>query len=233
LLSARGAFFRLMADAWLHREKLMETAVTPVSNAVCLRRNRWLFVLAVLWIGAVLAGLCVLSNYAGTPGSAGNPPKQWPTDTALQLNPHGATLVMFVHPHCPCSRASLSELDRMVAHCEGSVTPWIVFYKPADMPPGWEQSDLWRSAAAIPTAHVISDPNGVEAGRFHAFTSGQTVLYDAQGQLLFSGGITGARGHEGDNAGETALEELANHGASGCRESPVFGCPIINPPASR
>ena len=37
--------------------------------------------------------------------------------------------------------------------------------------------------------------------RFGAETSGQTLLYDRDGRLLFSGGTTGSRGHDGDNAG--------------------------------
>ena len=37
---------------------------------------------------------------------------------------------------------------------------------------------------------------------------GQTLLYDAGGTLIFSGGITGSRGHAGDNAGEAALVAL-------------------------
>jgi hypothetical protein len=58
-------------------------------------------------------------------------------------------------------------------------------------------------------------------------TSGQTVLYDNEGALLFSGGITGARGHAGDNAGRTSLVELLNRGAAGRSRTSVFGCPLF------
>jgi hypothetical protein len=215
--------------AVMDMENVIEAPATSVATTAAPPRNRWtLILLIVLWIGATVAGLAVLAHYAGTPGSPGDPPARWPSDTTLQLNPHGATLVMFVHPHCPCSRASLSELERMLSHCTGSVTPLIEFCKPDGMPAEWEQSDLWRTAEAIPSVHVNSDPNGVEANRFHAFTSGQTLLYDAQGKLLFSGGITGARGHEGDNAGETSLQEFVNQGNSNCPQTPVFGCPLGN-----
>ena len=37
------------------------------------------------------------------------PPEPWPAAGALQLSTAGKTLVMFVHPHCPCTRASLGE----------------------------------------------------------------------------------------------------------------------------
>jgi hypothetical protein len=202
-----------------------DSVVVPLAQ-----RYRWPIVLAAVWFAAAVTGLYLLVQYANIPGTAGDPPKQWPSDTSMTLNSSGATLVMFVHPRCSCTRASLSELQRTVAHCAEPITSWIVFYRPTAMAPGWEQTDLWHTALGIRDAHVISDIDGVEARRFHAFTSGQTVLYDSKGELLFSGGITGERGHEGDNAGQTAIEELVNASTSACRQTPVFGCPIT--PAS-
>jgi hypothetical protein len=204
-------------------------AVMPVKS----KRHVYVWTaLALLWLAAALGGLYVLMQYANTPGIAGESPTHWPTNSNIPLSAAGDTLVMFVHPKCPCSRASVSELQRTLAHFSEPVTTWVVFYRPATTEPGWEQTDLWHSAIAVPGVHVISDVDGVEAARFHAATSGQTVLYDANGHLLFSGGITGQRGHEGDNAGETAIQEFVNSSSSECRETPVFGCPISTPKSS-
>jgi len=71
---------------------------------------------------------------------------------------------------------------------------------------------------------VVADDNGADAAVFDAATSGQTMLYDAGGRLMFSGGMTGARGHSGDNAGRTALTALINDGRSDTSRTPVFGC---------
>src|SRR5690606_15268575 len=106
----------------------------------------------------------------------------------------------------PCTRASLGELEKIVARFQGDVTPWVVFLKPAGSDGHWDQTDLWTTAAAIPGVHVVSDAGGVEARRFHARTSGETLLYSSQGQLLFNGGITLARGHAGGNPGRSAVE---------------------------
>ena len=73
---------------------------------------------------------------------------------------------------------------------------------------------------------MVVDDNGVEARRFHAVTSGQTALYDIEGRLLFSGGITGSRGHSGDNAGRSAIVSLLNTGDAERTETSVFGCPL-------
>ncbi len=60
---------------------------------------------------------------------------------------------------------------------------------------------------------MLRDDDGAEAKRFGAETSGQTLLYDERGTLAFSGGITGSRGHAGDNAGRASLLALINRRA--------------------
>ena len=76
--------------------------------------------------------------------------------------------------------------------------------------------------------HVLCDEGGREAVKFAAAASGHALLYDAAGKLLFSGGITFSRGHQGDNAGRDAIERLARGERPGYCESPVFGCAIVS-----
>ena len=47
---------------------------------------------------------------------------------------------------------------------------------------------------------------------------------DADGRLVFSGGITVARGHSGDNAGRSALAALLTDGTAATTKTAVFGC---------
>ena len=56
----------------------------------------------------------------------------------------------------------------------------------------------------LPDVTVVRDDMAGEARRFGAVTSGQTLLFDTQGNLLFSGGITAARAQAGDNAGRAS-----------------------------
>jgi hypothetical protein len=212
--------------------QLVEAGVAAESRGIEARRPRWPMLAALGWMGVTVLGMFCLWRYANTPGEAAGAPDYWPQDALIQLVPNQPTLVVFAHPHCPCTRASLSQLARLMAKCRGKVTPTIVFYKPNDAAEGWEQTDLWRTAAAIPGANVVCDSDGAEAIRFGATTSGQTLLYDVHGKLLFRGGITAARGHEGDNEGQNAIEDLVNDVASWCHETAVFGCPIITSPKS-
>jgi hypothetical protein len=179
------------------------------------------------WLLMIGAGLGFLWNYESTPGVAAAAPTRWPADSRLRLADDRATLVMLAHPRCPCTRASLGELARLMTQAQGRMTAYVLFVKPANFSEDWEKTDLWASAAAIPGVSVVRDDEGVEASRFQAATSGQTMLYDAEGKLLFSGGITSARGHAGDNAGRTAIVSLLTRGEAEQRETNVFGCPLF------
>jgi len=178
----------------------------------------------LLWLLVVGAGLVKMWAYAQAPGPAAHASATWPLATRLVRDTHRPTLLVFAHPQCPCSRATIGELALLMTRAQNRVTAYVVFYRPLEAEAGWEQTDLWRSAAAIPGVHVARDDNGAEAAVFDAATSGQTLLYDAGGRLIFSGGITGARGHSGDNAGRSALTALLNGGRSVTSRTSVFGC---------
>ena len=71
----------------------------------------------------------------------------------------------------------------------GRVQAEVVFVQPPELASSWAQTDLWRSVSLIPGATRVLD-DGTEARLFGAATSGQTIVYDREGRLLFSGGIT-------------------------------------------
>ena len=102
----------------------------------------------------------------------------------------------------------------------------IVFYEPLSMDSAWVRGDLWGRANALPGVAVISDPGGGLIKAAGTFTSGQTLLYASSGELLFKGGITASRGHEGDNAGRSALLAIIEKNQPDQKETFVFGCSI-------
>ncbi len=184
-----------------------------------------------VWLVLVSVGLWQLAVYENTPGRAAARAESWPNNSQVSQDHALPTLVMVVHPHCPCTRASLSELGRVLGVCQGKVRTEVLFVLPESQPAGWEKTDLWTTAAALPGVQVQSDPGGREAARFGAQTSGQCFLFAASGQQLFAGGITSARGHEGSNAGSNALISLLRYGAKHKQAvgTPVFGCPLTSP----
>jgi hypothetical protein len=191
-----------------------------------------LLVSLAFWLLAVSSGLKLILSYESTAGASGQPPAEWPAESRIRRAPGMPTLVMMVHPHCPCSRASVGELALLMVAVQGRVNANVVFVKPKGFAEDWEKTNLWSSAAIIPGVSVSVDDEGVDASRFHSQTSGQVMLYSADGELLFSGGITAARGHSGDNAGRSAIVALLTSDGSAIKQTPVFGCPLFNKDAN-
>ena len=181
----------------------------------------------MVWLAAVVGATILMTRYSNTPGGGGPPPTSWPTGSQIVLDSNRPTLVMFAHPHCPCTRASLGELERLMAQVPGRLSAQVVFLKPPGTAADWEKTDLWSKASSIPGVSVGADNAGSEARRFHAETSGQTLLYDTAGKLRFQGGITSGRGHAGDNPGRSAIQELLREGRANQVKTPVFGCALF------
>jgi hypothetical protein len=181
----------------------------------------------VLWVPAVAFGINALWKYATTPGHPATPPAVWPERGPVERSKGRAALAMFVHPRCPCSTASVGELAIIMAHAQGRLDTDVFVYLPAREASTWAITDLWRSAAAIPGVRVFEDREASVAKSFGVFTSGQTLLYDTRGNLLFNGGITAFRGHSGDNAGRSAIMALLRGETPSQHTLPAL--PVVTP----
>lgn len=183
--------------------------------------------MTTLWLGLVGVGMSWIWRYQATPGLTSPTPQIWPTESQFERNSSRPQLILFAHPRCPCTRATIGELAMIMARCEDRVDARVVFFKPASVADSWKMTNLRSAAESIPGVVVGDDPEGVEAKRFRIATSGHTVVYDSQGRLRFSGGITGSRGHSGDNLGRSAVESLLLKGLNEQRQTAVFGCPLL------
>jgi hypothetical protein len=203
----------------------LETLVNPRSLSLS-----WsgvgLWLAAGLWVLAVGGGFAALWVYKSTPGVAAAPPPTWPEASRIEPARDNATLVMFAHPRCTCTRASLHELGQLLARVAKPPRVVVAFVLPDGAGDDWSDTDLWRSAAAIPGARVVADRGSREASLFASRTSGTALLYDAAGRLEFSGGITSLRAHEGDSAGQERLVALLAGHEPDKSTSPVFGCAL-------
>jgi len=181
----------------------------------------------LVWAVSVVAGMAMLWNYASRGNAPGATPAQWPPASALTRSTGRYTVVVVVHPHCACSRATIGELAVLMARTARHADAYALFVQLAGFDDRWVETDLWQSAAAIPGVSPVRDRLGNEARRFGAETSGQTIVYGPDGKLLFSGGITLARGHAGDNAGLTSVIEAIGGNASRRMGTSVFGCSLF------
>lgn len=190
-------------------------------------KYKFLTGLFALWLCATAFGVWSMARYSNQPGAEAAAPQNFPAREAhFSLDSTVPTLVMLAHPRCVCTRASISELSDLMSANPGRLRAYVFFYQPATESKDWLKTELWESAEQIPGVTVISDLDASVTKTFGAFTSGQTLLYDSQGQLLFKGGITAGRGHTGDNLGIAAIKTYLKKGAVSSNESSVYGCAI-------
>lgn len=192
------------------------------------KRSNFIAPLAIpFWLIFLLGGMAVFMQSTNSAGVAAAAPGLWPAASRIERETDRVTLVVLAHPHCPCTRATINELSKLMTRLDRKLTAYVVFTRPDGVEADWEKSDTWMSAANIPGVYVISDDNGLETQLFGARTSGQAMLYDSHGKLLFSGGITIGRGAEGDSTGASAIVSLVSGETPPVRETSVFGCPLF------
>ncbi|MEM7478928.1 MAG: hypothetical protein AAF483_28430 [Planctomycetota bacterium] len=182
--------------------------------------------LLTLWLAIVLSGLAGVTVYSTAIGRTGKVPEHWPETESIETLPGEGRLLVFLHPKCPCSRATVRELQRILVDKDTPRTEAIIYIpkQASTADQSWFRTDLIVSASKVST--VRWDVDGALAKEFGALTSGHTLLFDAQGKRVFSGGVTSGRGHEGESPGKLALMEILS-GSKKSGEYPVFGCPIV------
>jgi hypothetical protein len=189
--------------------------------------QRWLTVALAVWVAALAAGFFALWRYKATAAvSETGPPARWPAESAFKLSPDRATLILFAHPKCGCTHATVTELARLLGRTDGMIDARVAVVRPAEVPPDWDDTELVSRASAIPGVRVGRDEGGIEAARFGVRASGHVVVYDRSGRRLFSGGLTSSRGHEGESFGSQRIFSLLTTGVADRADAPVFGCAL-------
>lgn len=181
------------------------------------------------WGLAVVYGFHVALTYQATPGAPPAAPSSWPEGLPVALDPERATLVLALHPHCPCSRATLQELDRLLTRWSDALRIHAFVYADPALGTDWHQTDLWRRAASMPGVSMHEDPLGESVRRLGAKVSGTVFLYSSAGELLFEGGITPGRGHEGTSPGSRAIAAILACATPEARSAPAYGCEFSAP----
>jgi hypothetical protein len=189
------------------------------------------FAAVALWSAAVVAGIQRIWSYQNTPGGQMSAPTSWPGSSLVSIDRERSTVMMFVHPLCSCTRASLGELREALDVMDRSPAVWIVLLSPQGIAIDWSEH-IAAIAQRIPEATIVTDVEGEAAHTFGASTSGHVVVYDPTGELTFSGGITAGRGHVGDNRGRRDLIG-ALRGGDHAHEHPIFGCGLDDPEPRR
>ncbi len=153
-------------------------------------------------------------------------PGEIPDPTAVSVSSRSPTgswrVMMFVHPHCPCSQASVQELRRLLHQLAGtvadsSVQAVVFVVRPPDAPVGWEEGELLRDLSTWREVSVALDCGGQEAKRWKATTSGHVIVLDPQGWVRFRGGITSGRGRQGNSLGSQRIVQMIQEASRSTR----------------
>jgi hypothetical protein len=187
-------------------------------------RRALLAIAAAAWFAACAIALQSMWMYTYTPGPAANAPRTWPAGIEPGPGATQLTLVLFAHPQCPCTAASLDNLAALESEHPGQLDIRVYFYSPRHASPDWLDSPSWMQAGRLARVQRRIDTDGEIARRFGARVSGQTLVFDSSRRLRFSGGITAARGHGGDNAGLRAVNSLLARPGASPQNTPVYGC---------
>jgi len=197
------------------------------------RRRRFTPVLGGLWLAGLLVAIGVLSAYRTSPRAEVQPNiENWPAASRLARDGTSPTLVMFAYPYCDCTQASLAVLRDLMPRLEGKVHSYILFAQSEGEPVG-SRSENRILAESIPGATIEDDEAAREADRFGATTSGQVMLFDTGGRLLFTGGIAPLPHYTGETpmlrSLIAAIDSTSGGGPMGARvqmPNAVFGCAL-------
>ena len=185
---------------------------------------------------AVAAGGWLLADYSYRPGESREALKQLGATERLELFGtteveirSSQTLVLFIHPRCPCTKATIRSLERIYHRMPQRPKLVVYAFYPQDRGESWAESALTDYVTAFADAALIPDRNGDACLRYGVTTSGHLMLFDRHDRLVFSGGITPGRAHEGDCISSKDLLKKCRNESSVAAPSnwPVYGCPII------
>ncbi|WP_413558900.1 hypothetical protein [Bdellovibrio sp. HCB209] len=173
----------------------------------------------------LILGFHLFNKYGFTPGDQVDAPERFPASLDSRfLDKQVPTLFVFAHPKCTCTEATLAELTRLKKEVGDKMRVKVfISYDPQD---AFEGQQIEKQARTIANVEVEKDLHRKIAGTFNALTSGQTVLYAPEGNLLFQGGITLSRGQEGRSPGAEQISRIVTGPfiKTEFHRTPTFGC---------
>jgi len=159
-----------------------------------MNRNKMLWVFLV-WTGLVLSGLTGLSLYSHTPNVEHLRQTEW-NEVLLGPRSEGYTLIYLLHPQCPCTLASNFEIQRILQREYPDLNILTII----------RTNDTTISSPI--GGDILYDANGYLSRTLGINTSGHVILYNSEGNAIYSGGVTPSRGHRGNSFGGHSLRQL-------------------------
>lgn len=179
--------------------------------------------LAIGWCAALLLVWNQLLAHTYRPANTPGAVAAWPV-IDQQFDSTGVNILVFAHPFCPCTRATLAELEDSLQRASPELKVTIVFITAGLSADDVDRSATVAAAKQFPRVALQFDPSADMAKLFGASVSGEVFVFDAAGNRVFHGGITAGRGHRGHSVSKEAFEQVIRGKYEGAGEFPLFGC---------
>jgi hypothetical protein len=146
---------------------------------------------------------------------------------AVGLEPGCITLIIGLHPHCPCTRGISEELNRLAAESEDY--RFVVLAScPQDAMSSWMDTPSIRELERLPRTRIIADECGMIASSLGMIRSGHVIVIGADGFPRYSGGMTSSPLHSLGRPAREAATEVAVGTPLSATTAMVFGCPLVS-----
>src|SRR6267142_2388289 len=139
----------------------------------------WMLAL-LFWLALIASGQFWLLRYSFARGATASAPDSIPAFLNCSTTPSRPQLFLSLHPRCPCSRATVNELAKILTRVPNASEVTVLLYKPANEPDPWMNGTL-RDECRRMGCKIRADPGGLLASSLGSRTSGSVVLYDADG----------------------------------------------------
>src|SRR4026208_322142 len=102
-------------------------------------RSAWLLAV-LLWLGLVAFGYSKLLRYSFTEGGLAQAPRNLPASLAPTPASKRSPMFLALHPRCPCSRATVREMAKILSRAADTVDVTVLVYMPGAPPQHWMQN---------------------------------------------------------------------------------------------
>lgn len=182
-----------------------------------------MYAATVVWLLFLIAGGAWLYVYETTSQPTERKIKAWPESSGLERKRNLESVVVFLHPRCPCTRATVVSLAELAK--TGPAREIVcVFWIPEGAGAEWRGTGNVEEARRHSGFQVVFDPGGKERALFGARTSGEVFVFDPKGRLRLQGGITPRRGMADALYCRETMRRAQEGKGIVCTEA--FGCPL-------
>lgn len=157
------------------------------------RKKIIISVIISIWVGSIIWSTKAMLIFQFTPGKMGKVFNDFPQKSKLVLDQTLPTLILFLHPKCTCSKASVEEI-KIIKSSIKKEFKLIAVVQTASLKLTDELEKLKEELSTLPHSTIVNDSYSFETNLFSVKTSGQIYIYSSFGELIYTGGSTSSRG---------------------------------------